>query len=138
MGYQNSPHEISMWYNVHSCVCIYIYGWMCVGLCVLSVAGGIIFNNVFKATSECLEVLPLSVLARRPYEELCPHEPARPEVRGKKDEGHWSDWSETPTFRESHSQDRGEGIEGSPGVKRQHRRWPVGNRMSSGENNDQR
>ena len=52
---------------------------MCVGLCVLWVTGGIIFN-IFEVTSECQDI-PLSILARRPHKELNPQKPARPKEK---------------------------------------------------------
>ena len=53
---------------------------VCVGVSVLWVAGGII-SGIFEAAPECQEDLPLSILTRRPHKDLCPHEPARPEVK---------------------------------------------------------
>ena len=58
--------------NIH----IFIYR------CVLWVTGGII-SGIFETAPECLEDLPLSILARRPHKELCPREPARPEASTK-------------------------------------------------------
>ena len=90
-----------LWHNnEHSCAYIYIYiccVWVCVcvyiyiyiyecayvGLCVFWMAGGII-SSIFEAAPECLEDLPLSILARRPHKKLCSREPARPE-EGTKD-----------------------------------------------------
>ena len=74
--------------SIHVCVYIYIYVYIyvcvcvCVDLCVLWVAGGIMFS-IFEAVSECLEDIPLSILAWRPHKKLCPNELARSEERTK-------------------------------------------------------
>ena len=64
------------------CVCVCVYMDVCVGVCVSWVAGRIIFG-IFEAVPECLEDLPLSILARRPHKELCPREHARLEEMTK-------------------------------------------------------
>ena len=104
---------------IHVYIYIYIYGCICVGLCVLWVAVRII-SSIFEAASECLEGLPLFILLQRPHIEPCPREPARPEVRGEKDERRWSGRSETPAIRKSHSLNRDAGRERSRGVRTQH------------------
>ena len=62
-------------------MCMYIYMYVCVGLCVSWVAGGIIFN-IFEAVPEFLDI-PLSILARRLFKELYQQKPAKPEERTK-------------------------------------------------------
>ena len=70
------------------------------------VAIGIIFS-IFEAASDCLEGLPLSVyFGAKTTQRLGPREPARPEVRGEKNEGRWSVRSGTPAVRESYIQDQ--------------------------------
>ena len=61
------------------CVCVCVCICMYMDVCVLWVAGGIIFN-IFEIASECLDIC-LSILVQRPYKELCPQKPARPEER---------------------------------------------------------
>ena len=52
---------------------------VCVVLCMLWVAGGIIFN-IFEVAPECPDI-PLSTLAQRPHKELCLQKPMRPEEK---------------------------------------------------------
>ena len=61
---------------------VYMYGCVCVDLCVLWVAGGII-SCIYEVALKCLEDLLLSILAQRPPKELCLHEPVRLEERTK-------------------------------------------------------
>ena len=78
------------------CVCLYIYicGCMCVGLCVCSWMGGqrrdSYLQHLWATALDCLEGLPLSILAWRPYNELGPCELTRSEVGSRKDKRHWS------------------------------------------------
>ena len=103
----------SLWHNnVH----LYIY------MGGLRVVGG--SQNYLQhvwAASDCPEGILLSNLARRPHKELGSRESARPKVKGKKDEGHWSVRNRTPLVRVSDSQDSDADGERSRGVRRQHR-----------------
>ena len=54
---------------------------VCVGLCLLWVAGGIIFN-IFEVVPECLDI-PLLIFVQRSHKELCQQKPARQEERTK-------------------------------------------------------
>ena len=86
--------------NVGVYIYIYIYMNVCVGLCVLWVVGGIIFN-IFEAAPECLDI-PLSILAWRPHKNQCSRKSAKPEESQ-------SVSSETPEQRVRHPERR-EGI----------------------------
>ena len=84
---ETKDHKLPLfWHNdVHPCIylSIYlsIYPDLCVGLCVWM--GGQRRGLYATSLSRVIESnrTPLPILARRPHNELCPREPARPEER---------------------------------------------------------
>ena len=105
-----SHTHIHMYGVTIMCICVYIYIYIYIYIVSGCQCQGFYLQHLW-AVSDCLEGLPLSILARRPHKELDPCERVRPEVRGKKDEGRW-----TPAVRESDRQRRVSGeSEGSMG-----------------------